>query len=103
MHFIAPKKTKVHTLLEPDRDQIERFVTCIFRHAGTEGWVSIRAFSYNSKPFRIEAVPLAAGLNYLINVAEDIARRAANEPDKIVFTPPRSASSTTRTRQGRWT
>ena len=68
------------TLLEPDRDQIERFVTCIFRHAGTEGWVSIRAFSDNRKPFRIQAVPLASGLDYLIDVAEDIARRAANEP-----------------------
>ena len=33
-------------------------------------------------------MPLAAGLDYLINVAEDIARRAANDPKKIVFTPP---------------
>jgi hypothetical protein len=76
------------TLLEPDRGQIERFVTCIFRHAGAEGWVSIRAFSDDAKPSRIQGVPLAAGLDYLINVAEDIARRAANDPKKIVFTPP---------------
>jgi hypothetical protein len=87
------------TLLEPDRDQIERFVTYLFRHAGAEGWVSVRAFSDNSKPFRIQAVPLRSGLSYLIDVAEDIARRAANNPKKIVFTP-RSASSTTRKRQG---
>ena len=81
------------TLLEPDRDQIERFITYIFRHAGAEGWVSIRAFLDDSKPFRIQAVPLRSGLSYLIDVAEDIARRAANNPKKIVFTPPLAAFS----------
>ena len=76
------------TLLEPDRDQIERFITYIFRHAGTEGWVSIRAFFDDGNSFRIQAVPLRSGLSYLVGVAEDIARRAANNPKKIVFTPP---------------
>jgi len=30
--------------LEPDRDQIEIFVDALFRHAGAEGFVSLRAF-----------------------------------------------------------
>ena len=77
------------TLLEPDRGQIERFVACIFRHAGTEGWVSIRAFFDNgNESVSHPGVPLESGLDYLIDGAEDIARRAANEPKQIVFTPP---------------
>ena len=79
------------TLLEPDRDQLERFVGNLFRYAGTEGYVSVRAFPDNGKAekaFRIQGVPLTAGLNYLVEVAEDIARRAANEPERIVFAPP---------------
>jgi putative DNA primase/helicase len=81
------------TLLEPDRDQIERFVTHLFRHAGVEGWVSVRAFFDDLKSFRIQPVPLQSGLSYLIDVAEDIARRAANNPKKIVFSPPLAAFS----------
>ena len=56
----------------------------------------MRAFFDNAaetKPFRIQSVPLAAGLPYLIDTAEDIARRAANQPKRIVFCPPLGAFS----------
>ena len=78
-------------MLEPDRDQIEQFVDALFRHCGKDGYVSIRSFfddEISSKPFRIEAVPIKAGFKYLVDVAEDHARRAANEPKRIVFCPP---------------
>jgi hypothetical protein len=82
------------TLLEPDRDQIERFVGDLFRYAGAEGFASVRAFPDNAadtKPFRIQGVPLKSGLNYLIETAMDIARRAANNPKPVVFCPPLGA------------
>ena len=76
-------------LLEPDRDQLERFVADIFRHVGNEGFVSIRAFYENdNRPFRIQAVSLNQGLGRVIAAAEDIARRTANERRPGVFCPP---------------
>jgi hypothetical protein len=78
-------------LLEPDRGQIEIFVNALFRHAAPEGYVSLRAFyddANNSKSFRISPTRLTGGLNFLIERAEDDARRAANEPRRIVFCPP---------------
>ena len=72
-------------LLEPDRGQLERFVGGLFRHAEGEGFFSVRAFFDSEaelKPFRIQSVPLAAGLPYLIRSAEDIAQQAANEPKR---------------------
>jgi hypothetical protein len=76
--------------LEPDRDQIEIFVDAIFRHAGDEGYVSLRTFLNNNKVLKpIQAVKLnGASLVYLIDVAEDQARRAANNPEPAVFCPP---------------
>jgi RecA-family ATPase len=75
--------------LEPNRSQIEIFVDAIFRHA-TEGFVSIRAFHEEdaSKPFRITPTKLTSGLPFLIEVAEDDARRAAQFPKPVVFCPP---------------
>jgi hypothetical protein len=77
-------------VLEPDRDQIEIFVDALFRHAGTEGFVSMRAFFEDdgTKPFRINPTSLAGGLKFLIEVAEDDAGRAANHPKRVVFCPP---------------
>jgi AAA domain len=75
-------------LLEPDRDQIERFVDAVFRHRGDEGFVSFRSFSQDNKVFRIEGVPVKSGFKYLCDVAEDHARRCANAPAKVVFCPP---------------
>ena len=80
------------TQLEPDREQMERFVSDLFRHAlDGDGFVTVRSFYDNegeAKPFRIQGVPVSAGLGFLIDVAEDIARRSANEPKRVVFCPP---------------
>jgi hypothetical protein len=76
--------------MQPDRDQLERFVDGLFRHA-TQGFASIRAFleGNSAKPFRISAAKVnGAGLKFLIDVAEDDANRAANFPKPVVFCPP---------------
>jgi hypothetical protein len=77
-------------MLEPDRDQIEIFVNALFRHAAPQGFVSLRAFYEDggAKPFRITPTALAGGLKFLVDVAEDDARRAANDPQRVVFCPP---------------
>jgi hypothetical protein len=76
--------------LEPDRDQFEIFIDAIFRHASPVGIVSLRAFHEedNPKPFRVTATPLSGDRKFLIDAAEDDARRAANFPKPIVFCPP---------------
>ncbi len=77
-------------MLEPDRDQLEIFINAIFRHAST-GFVSLRAFyEGEDKVFRLQAVPRTATnfFNYLCDVAQDIARRAAQDPKSVVFCPP---------------
>jgi AAA domain len=79
------------TLLEPDRDQIEIFVEAMFRHCAPEGFVSLRAFPEgdgNGKAFRITPIGLVGGLRFLMEAAEDDARRAACNPKPIVFCPP---------------
>jgi hypothetical protein len=77
-------------MLEPDRNQLEIFINAIFRYAST-GFVSLRAFyEGDDKVFRLQAVPRTATNfhNYLCDVAEDIARRAAQDPKSVVFCPP---------------
>src|SRR6516165_4479746 len=77
-------------MLEVDRDQIKIFVDALFRHAGKDGFVSLRAFHDNSsnKVFRINPTGLSGGLKFLVDVAEDDAYRAANWPQPVVFCPP---------------
>jgi AAA domain len=77
-------------MLEPSRDQLEIFVDALFRHAGKEGFVSPRAFyeDDSAKPFRINPASLVGGLRFLVDVAEDDARRAAGAPKSVVFCPP---------------
>ena len=76
-------------MLEPDRDQIELFTDAVFRHAGAAGFVSVRSFfEADDKPFRLSSAPLSSGLRFLIEVAEDDARRAAQFPKPVVFCPP---------------
>ena len=78
-------------LLEPDRDQIEIFTEALFRYAGKQGFVSVRAFHEDrgaKAVFRISPTPLTGGLKFLVDVAEDDARRAANDPRPVVFCPP---------------
>jgi hypothetical protein len=77
-------------MLEPDREQLEIFVDAMFRHAGDKGWVSFRSFfeGNGAKPFRLSPTSLAGGFKFLVDVAEDDARRAANDPKAVVFCPP---------------
>jgi hypothetical protein len=75
---------------EPDRNQIEIFVDAIFKHAGNEGYVSFRSFLADSKVLKpIQKAELkTATCSFLVDVAEDQARRAANNPEPAVFCPP---------------
>lgn len=76
-------------MLEPNREQIEQFVGAIFRHAGGEGFVSLRAFvEGRDKPFKIRAANLACGLPFVVDNAEIDARRAAQHSQAVVFCPP---------------
>src|SRR5262249_9186448 len=83
----APKPAAT---LEPDRDQLEIFVPGMFRHCGKDGVVSLRAFFEDggSKAFRITDISLKGGLPFLIEAAEDHARRAATNPKPVVVCPP---------------
>jgi hypothetical protein len=79
------------SLLEPNREQLAAFINAIFKYAGTEGYVSIRSFyEANDKPypFRLSPTSLAGGLGFIVDVAEDDARRAAQNPEPVVFCPP---------------
>ena len=79
-------------MLEPDRDQLEIFVDALFRRAGDKGFVAVRSFHEGAdKPFRLSAANLSGGLRFLIDVAEDDARRAAQNPAPVVFCPPIAA------------
>jgi hypothetical protein len=82
------------TTLEPDRDQIEVFVNALFRYAPTQaplGYISMRAFydDGGNNVFRIMPAQITNGnLKFVLEVAEDEARRAANTPKPVVFCPP---------------
>jgi hypothetical protein len=73
-----------------DRKQIKTFVEAIFRHAGTNGYVSLRAFTDNAsnKIFQIQGVNLEDGLKPVIAAAIEAATKAANHSAPIVFCPP---------------
>jgi hypothetical protein len=77
-------------MLEPDRDQLEVFTDALLRYAGDDGYISVRAFHEgdSSKPFRVTPAALKGGLRFLLDVAEDDARRAAQNPAPVVFCPP---------------
>jgi hypothetical protein len=77
-------------VLEPDRDQLEIFCQALLRYAGTDGFISVRAFYEDdaARPFRITPTSLKGGLTYLLDVVEDDARRAAQAPKAVVFCPP---------------
>src|SRR5262249_41240996 len=88
--FLAHARVGSMTTLEPSRDQIEIFVGGMLRHANGDGVVTLRAFyeTDSSNPSRITNIKLAASLRFLIEAAEDDARRAANHPKPVVFCPP---------------
>jgi hypothetical protein len=76
-------------MLEPDRDQLEIFVDAIFRHASPQGFVAIRSFfEGQDKVARLSSAALSGGLRFLMDVAEDDARRAAQNPKPVCFAPP---------------
>jgi hypothetical protein len=76
-------------MLEPDRKELESFFTTMFRHGGNVGYASMRAFLHNNKPIcvRLWNAPIAHSRN-AIDVAVDVARRAANHPESAVFCAP---------------
>jgi hypothetical protein len=80
------------SVLEPSRDELEIFVDAALRHRGNEGFISLRSFyddGDRSKPaFRICPVSLKGDFRFLIDCAVDEARRAAQFPKPIVFSPP---------------
>jgi hypothetical protein len=76
--------------LEPDRDQLEQFYDATFRHAGDEGFVSLRVFTQaDRKPLfqKLWKAPVKHPRN-VIDVATDNARRAANNEPAAQFAPP---------------
>jgi hypothetical protein len=77
-------------LLEPDRNQIEVFTEALFRHAGNEGYVSLRLFleGDDREAYSIIGVPLVAGFPALCERATSMAGKAAAEPRSAVFAPP---------------
>lgn len=80
-------------LLEPDRHQIERWFANLFRHAGREGYVSMRAYTHNNKPILqgMWTSSLTGGLAHVFDDAYDVAYRAATYPEPAVFCPPAGA------------
>jgi hypothetical protein len=87
-------------LLEPDRNQLEIFVEALFRHCNGGGVVSLRTFfedaDEDGPPARITTTSLKGGLIFLVDAAEDDARRAAQHPRATVFAPPVASFSSTK-------
>jgi hypothetical protein len=81
---------RIHTQLPPDREMLAQFSAAMFKHAGPEGFVSLRSFyeDDSTKPFRVTPTSMKGGLPFLIDAVEDDANRAANDPRKVVFCPP---------------
>jgi RecA-family ATPase len=78
--------------LKPDRDQLEKFLDALLRYRGEDGYLSMRAFLHDNKPLNsnIWTVRLGAhtGSRHALDVAFDMANRAANHPQPAVFCPP---------------
>jgi hypothetical protein len=76
-------------MLEPDGDQIEIFVDAIFRHASPQGFVTVRSFlEGRDQVFRITPATVTPDRKFPLDICEDDARRAAQNPAAIVFAPP---------------
>jgi hypothetical protein len=76
---------------KPDRDEMQRFVRALFKHAAPGNWVSLRSFIEDRDdvpPFKITTVKLNGNLDILIDKACRDAAKAADASDKIVFAPP---------------
>lgn len=77
-------------ILEPNREEMTSFVEAVFKHADPKGYVSLRTFVDNRQapPVRITGTRLTGGLGFLVDAAMVDAYSAANNPDKLVFSPP---------------
>lgn len=77
------------TELKPDKEALRNFVYTMFRHAGNEGYASLRSFvEGDTKSFRITPVGLDGGPGFICEAAADDAYRAANALERVVFCPP---------------
>jgi hypothetical protein len=75
--------------LQPDRDQIARFVNALFRYADKGSYVSLRAFHDDANSvFAIEAHRVTSDPEALVAAAAALASRAARAPRPVVFAPP---------------
>src|SRR3712207_7149698 len=77
--------------LEPDRNEIDRFVHALFAHASEGGYISLRSF-YDDKQsgvFQIRPVRLnGGGLEPVIAAAAELAKDALWPSRAIVVCPP---------------
>jgi hypothetical protein len=82
--------------LEPDREQLARFIGTLFQHAEEGGFVSLRAFFDDEQakkrgdgPFKIRTVRLnGGGLAPVIDAAFRLATEAAAATRPVVVSPP---------------
>src|SRR5215217_5824609 len=79
------------THLPVDREQIAQFVKTVFRHASAGQTISMRAFfeGADKRPFEIKTIRIdgQTGLDPVIELAVQVAQRAAEAPEPIVFCP----------------
>ena len=75
--------------LEPDGDQLRRFVEAVFRYAEPGAFTSLRAFFDDGRkdPFRVKSVEVGDDHAGLVYEASRMAFDCANHPDKITFAP----------------
>ena len=78
--------------LEPNGSQLEIFLDAVLRYLGDEGYLSLRAFFHSNKPLHSNLwtarLGPKTGSRHVIDIAVDLARRAANTPEPAVFCPP---------------
>jgi hypothetical protein len=84
------------SLLEPDKQLIGQFIATILRHASPIGHLSLRAFYDDGgtelfKPLLTVDLRAQNFHKHAVDVAQDIARRAAQHPRKAVVCPPMAA------------
>jgi Protein of unknown function (DUF3987)/Primase C terminal 2 (PriCT-2) len=78
--------------LQPDRAQLKKFFSTLFKRATPGGYISLRSFpdhgSGNDKPVDITAIKLNGKFDEVIDHAFQIAERAAKAKQPVVFCPP---------------
>ena len=78
-------------MLEPDRDQIEVFADAIFRHAGTQGFVTVRSFLEDEDRVVNDCSPRCsaqAGSGFLSTFVKTMLVGRRRTPKPVVFCPP---------------